>query len=79
MQSNPESVSSDVRHNATAGSPYVDEFIGSVAPSIVSGAFSGMIVCFVTLWLTGRQRVAQEKRARAMRRTRQNPPLSRCR
>ena len=44
------------------------EFIGSVAPSIVSGVFSGVIVSLVTLWLAGRQRARQERRAEAKRR-----------
>ena len=46
----------------------MDEFIGSVAPSIMSGVFSGVIVSLVTLWLAGRQRAEQERRAEAKRR-----------
>ena len=42
----------------------MDEFIGSVTPSIVSGA----IVSLVTLWLAGQQRARQERRAEAKRR-----------
>lgn len=46
----------------------MDEFIGSVMPSIMSGVFSGVIVSLVTLWLAGRQRAGQERRAETKRR-----------
>lgn len=42
----------------------MDELIGSVTPSIMSG----VIVSLVTLWLAGRQRARQERRAEAKRR-----------
>lgn len=46
----------------------MNEFIGVVAPSIVSGAVSGVIVSLVTLRLAGRQRARREKQAEAKRR-----------
>lgn len=44
------------------------EFIALVAPSVMSGVFSGVIVSLVTQWLAGRQRAGQERQAEARRR-----------
>lgn len=41
----------------------MDQFIRSVAPSIMSSLFSGVIVSLITLWQAGRQRAGQERRS----------------